>query len=158
MLVTLTYTGAQATDLGFLLHKNPARAHEFELSVGRAHVFYPEAGDDRCTAALLLEVDAIELVRSKRFRGSGAGTLAQYVNDRPYASGSMLAVAIGSVFRTAMTGRSDQRPALAAEALPLTVELTAVPVRGGAGEPLWRVHQAVFAVLAMESEPVDPRL
>lgn len=27
-----------------------------------------------------------------------------------------------------------------------------------AGEPLWRVHQAVFAVLAMESEPVDPRL
>ncbi|MGY2060273.1 polynucleotide kinase-phosphatase, partial [Nocardia gipuzkoensis] len=27
-----------------------------------------------------------------------------------------------------------------------------------AGEPLWRVHEAVFAVLAMESEPVDPRL
>jgi polynucleotide kinase-phosphatase len=27
-----------------------------------------------------------------------------------------------------------------------------------AGEPLWRVHQAVFAVLAMESEPIDPRL
>ncbi|KAB2349762.1 polynucleotide kinase-phosphatase [Actinomadura rudentiformis] len=27
-----------------------------------------------------------------------------------------------------------------------------------AGEPLWRVHQAVFAVLALESEPVDPRL
>ena len=27
-----------------------------------------------------------------------------------------------------------------------------------AGEPLWRVHEAVFAVLALESEPVDPRL
>ena len=27
-----------------------------------------------------------------------------------------------------------------------------------AGEPMWRVHQAVFAVLALESEPVDPRL
>ncbi len=26
------------------------------------------------------------------------------------------------------------------------------------GEPLWRVHEAVFAVLALESEPVDPRL
>jgi protein phosphatase len=25
------------------------------------------------------------------------------------------------------------------------------------GEPLWRVHEAVFAVLAMEAEPVDPR-
>jgi len=30
--------------------------------------------------------------------------------------------------------------------------------RVAAGEPLWRIHQAVFAVLAMESEPVDPRL
>jgi protein phosphatase len=26
------------------------------------------------------------------------------------------------------------------------------------GEPLWRVHECVFAVLALESEPVDPRL
>lgn len=30
--------------------------------------------------------------------------------------------------------------------------------RLAAGEPLWRVHEAVFAVLALESEPVDPRL
>ncbi|OLR90039.1 polynucleotide kinase-phosphatase [Actinokineospora bangkokensis] len=30
--------------------------------------------------------------------------------------------------------------------------------RAAAGEPLWRVHECVFAVLAMESEPVDPRL
>lgn len=30
--------------------------------------------------------------------------------------------------------------------------------RAVAGEPLWRVHEAVFAVLALESEPVDPRL
>jgi hypothetical protein len=30
--------------------------------------------------------------------------------------------------------------------------------RLAAGEPLWRVHQPVFGVLALESEPVDPRL
>jgi protein phosphatase len=30
--------------------------------------------------------------------------------------------------------------------------------RGARGEPLWRVHEAVFGVLALESEPVDPRL
>lgn len=30
--------------------------------------------------------------------------------------------------------------------------------RFAAGEPLWRVHKPVFAVLALESEPVDPRL
>ena len=30
--------------------------------------------------------------------------------------------------------------------------------RLAAGEPLWRVHECVFAVLALESDPVDPRL
>ncbi len=30
--------------------------------------------------------------------------------------------------------------------------------RVAGGEPLWRVHECVFAVLALESEPVDPRL
>jgi protein phosphatase len=30
--------------------------------------------------------------------------------------------------------------------------------RYAAGESLWRVHEPVFAVLALESEPVDPRL
>jgi protein phosphatase len=30
--------------------------------------------------------------------------------------------------------------------------------RGAGGEPLWRIHEAVFGVLALESEPVDPRL
>jgi hypothetical protein len=49
MLLTITTTCRPATDLGFLLHKNPARVHEFELSFGRAHVFYPEASDTRCT-------------------------------------------------------------------------------------------------------------
>ncbi|GAA1444552.1 3' terminal RNA ribose 2'-O-methyltransferase Hen1 [Leifsonia poae] len=130
MLVTLTYTGPSATDLGFLLHKNPETAHVFDLSVGRAHVFYPVADDAQCTAALMLEIDPIELVRSKRFRGSGDGTLAHYVNDRPYASGSMMATAVGAVFRTAMTGRSDARPDLAANPMPLAIELSAVPVRG----------------------------
>lgn len=30
--------------------------------------------------------------------------------------------------------------------------------RAAQGEPLWRIHECVFAVLALESEPVDPRL
>ena len=63
MLLTLTSTAPHATDLGFLLHKHPDRAQTFDLSVGQAHVFYPEASDDRCTVALLVEVDPIDLVR-----------------------------------------------------------------------------------------------
>ncbi len=57
MLLTITNTRAPATDLGYLLHKNPSRVQSFELSFGKCHVFYTEATEDRCTAALLLDVD-----------------------------------------------------------------------------------------------------
>ncbi|ATE54899.1 3' terminal RNA ribose 2'-O-methyltransferase Hen1 [Actinosynnema pretiosum] len=123
MLLTLTTTRAPATDLGFLLHKHPDRAQTFTTSSGPAHVFYPRADERACTVALLLEVDPVGLVR-----GHGS-TLTQYVNDRPYTSGSLMAVALGSVFRTAMNGRCEARPELAAEPLPLRVELPAVPHR-----------------------------
>ncbi len=36
-------TSWPATDLGYLLHKNPARVQAFEVASGTAHVFYPEA-------------------------------------------------------------------------------------------------------------------
>ena len=70
MLATISYSGPNATDLGYLLHKHPSKVETLEMSVGRAHVFYPEATDELCTAAVLLEVDPIGLVRNKRFGGS----------------------------------------------------------------------------------------
>lgn len=156
MLLTLTSTAASAGDLGYLLHKHPERVQSFELSVGVAHVFYPEATDERCTVALLLEVDPVELVRGRRF-GGDALSLAQYVNDRPYAASSMLSVALGRVFRTALQGRCDARPELAGVPLPLEVHVPALPSRGGAEvvtglfEPLgWSVDATV--------RPLDPEL
>jgi len=86
MLLQLTTTQRPATDLGFLLHKNPARAQSFDLSFGRVHVFYPEATAERCTAALLLDVDSVGLVRGKRGPEGESGLLQQYVNDRPYVA------------------------------------------------------------------------
>lgn len=131
MLVTIGYTAPGASDLGYLLHKHPAKLQTFDIAAGRAHVFYPEATDERCTVALLVEIDPIELARNKRF-GGDAQSLGHYVNDRPYASSSMVAVALGKVFRTAMTGRSDSHPDLAAAALPLEITVRALPARGGA--------------------------
>ncbi|MGP3956405.1 3' terminal RNA ribose 2'-O-methyltransferase Hen1 [Nonomuraea sp. 3N208] len=130
MLLTITTTASPATDLGFLLHKHPGRVQEFSQSFGTARVFYPEAGEERCTAALMLEVDPIALVRS-RGKGSPDFSLSQYVNDRPYAASSLLAVALGDVFRTARAGRCKARPELPGEALPLELRLPALPCRGG---------------------------
>ena len=136
MLLTITTTHQPATDLGYLLHKNPARAQSFELSFGQAHVVYPEATNERCTAALILDIDPVGLVRGRRGPAGDGGLLTQYVNDRPYVASSFLSVAISSVFASAMTGRSKERPELATLALPLEARIAALPCRSG--EPLLR--------------------
>ena len=131
MFLSITSTAPNATDLGFLLHKHPDRVTSMDVTVGEAHVFYPEATEDRCTAALVLEVDPIGLVRNKRFGGRDAFSLAQYVNDRPYAASSMLAVAMQRVFKTASQGRCDAKPELVDFLLPLEIFVPALPSVGG---------------------------
>ncbi|WP_371645092.1 3' terminal RNA ribose 2'-O-methyltransferase Hen1 [Streptomyces sp. NBC_00597] len=138
MFLTISTTGTAAdpaTDLGFLLHKHPGKAQAFTTSHGSAHVFYPEATAERCTAALLLEVDPVALVRRGQGKGRGGApdaALAQYVNDRPYAASSLLAVALGKVFRSALAGQCAARPELAERARPLRIEIPVLPARGGA--------------------------
>jgi 3' terminal RNA ribose 2'-O-methyltransferase Hen1 len=130
MLLTITTTHAPATDIGFLLEKHPGKVHEFELSAGRALMFYPEATHARCTAALMFDVDPIGLVRSRAAKAGDAG-LDQYVNDRPYVASSFLSVAIGIAFKSAMAGKSRHRPELADSPIPLEVSLPILPCRGG---------------------------
>ncbi len=130
MLLTITTTHQPATDLGYLLHKNPARCHSFELSFGHAHVIYPEATVERCTAALVLDVDPVGMVRGgARFRD---GLLDQYVNDRPYVASSFLSVAIAQVYGSALAGRCNERPDLACTPIPLSARISVLPCRGGA--------------------------
>ncbi|GAB0103659.1 3' terminal RNA ribose 2'-O-methyltransferase Hen1 [Nocardia sp. JMUB6875] len=159
MLLTISCTrpdGAAwtASDLGYLLHKNPSRIQTFEQSYGEAHVFYPEAGEERCTAALLLEIDPVRLVRGKP-KGTPDFSLGQYVNDRPYAASSLLSVAISTVFGTALHGRCKQRPELAETALPLRIELPAVPCKGGA-EYAERVFAPLGWTVVATPLPLDP--
>ncbi len=133
MLLTLTTTHKPATELGFLLRKHPERHQTFDVGFGTAHVLYPEATAERCTAALLLDIDPIALVRGRRNGGTGSkgGLLTQYVNDRPYAASSFLSVAMSRVFGSAMSGRSETHPELAAQPMPLSVRVTPLECRGG---------------------------
>src|ERR671911_295838 len=127
MLLTISTTHRPAGDLGYLLHKNPARVQSFDLAFGKAHVFYPELGEERCTAALLLEVDRVGLVRNRRGPAGEGFALEQYVNDRPYVASSFLSVAIAQVYGSALNGRSKDRPELTEMPMPLTARLAAVP-------------------------------
>jgi 3' terminal RNA ribose 2'-O-methyltransferase Hen1 len=131
MLLTIRTTHSPASDLGYLLHKNPSRTQSFDLSFGHAHVFYPELSDAACTAALLLDVDPVGLLRRRRGPAGEGGALEQYVNDRPYVASSFLSVAIAQVLRSAMAGTTKERPELAATAIPLQATLAVLPCRGG---------------------------
>jgi 3' terminal RNA ribose 2'-O-methyltransferase Hen1 len=130
MLLSITTTHQPATDLGYLLGKHPERCQTFELAYGNVHVFYPEANAERCTACLLLDIDPIGLVRNHR-GGPDDATLARYVNDRPYVASSFMSVAIARVYGAAMAGTAKEYQALADTAIPLVLEIAAVPCRGG---------------------------
>lgn len=148
MLLTITSTTQPATDLGYLLHKNPARVQSFDLNFGQAHVFYTEATAERCTAALLLDVDPVHLVRGQR-RG-----MDQYVNDRPYVASSFMSVAIAQVFGSALAGQSKERPELVQLALPYHAKLAVVPCRGGA-PILQRLFQPMGYTVTAQAHPLD---
>lgn len=149
MLLTLRTTHVPATDLGYLLHKNPDRVQSFELPFGKAHVFYPEASETACTAALLLDVDPVGLVR-----GEGAA-VDQYVNDRPYVASSFLSVAIARVLGQALGGRSSQRQELAETAIPLEARIAVLPCRGGEGL-LRKLFEPLGYAVTAEGHALDP--
>jgi 3' terminal RNA ribose 2'-O-methyltransferase Hen1 len=154
MLLTLSTTHEPASDLGVLLHKNPGRVHAVEMPFGTATVVYPEATAQRCTAALLVDVDPVDLVRSRKGPKGNEPSLAHYVNDRPYAASSFLSVAMNKVFGTALSGRSKERPELAEAALPFTLHMPVVPCRGGESV-LRRLFEPLGYTIEARSIPLD---
>ena len=154
MLLTISTTHSPATDLGYLLHKHPARIQSFGLSFGQAHVFYPEARTEKCTAALLLDVDPVGLVRRPHGRFSDNFALAQYVSDRPYVASSFMSVAISKVFSSALSGKCKDHPQLTETAIPLKAKLSILPCRGGQ-KLLHRLFEPLGYTITAERHPLD---
>lgn len=151
MLLTITTTYQPAADLGYLLYKHPARVQTFNLAFGQAHVFYPEVTEERCTAALLLDINPIGLVR-----GNNDFALSQYVNDRPYVASSFLSVAISNVYGTALNGTCKDRPKLAETPIPIEAKISVIPSRGGE-ELLTRLFEPLGYTLTAEQHILDPQ-
>ena len=154
MLLTITNTRPPATDLSWLLHKHPDKVQPFRTTGGQATVFYPEATEERCTAALLLSIDPIDLMR-----GAGPGahsTSTQYVNDRPYVASSLLSSALSNVYSSALNGRCADRPDLVETPLPLTVTLAVVRVQGWP-DGVTRLFEPLGYAVEAVSHPLDGR-
>ncbi|WP_045217380.1 3' terminal RNA ribose 2'-O-methyltransferase Hen1 [Desulfonatronovibrio magnus] len=163
MLLTITTTHVPATDLGYLLGKHPDRFQTFPLPFGQAHVFFPEAREDSCTAALLLDIDQMGLVRGRPDRiakggpaSSKGGLFGQYVTDRAYAASSLMSVALARVFSSALKGTCRDRPELAESALPLSAEVAVLPCRDGEGL-LQRLFEPLGYNVTLRPLPLDER-
>lgn len=153
MLFSITTTHNPASDLGYLLHKHPERVQTFDLAFGSAHVFYSEVTESCCTANLLLEVNPISLVRGKN---NSTFALAQYVNDRPYVASSFMSVAIAQVYGSALQGRSKDRPELVETPIPLTAQLSVVPLRGSE-DMLRRLFEPLGYTVELERLVLDDK-
>lgn len=152
MILSVTSEGAGATDIGYLLHKHPDNVFETSLWFGKASVFYPEATEERCTAALLLEVDPVNLVRGKQ----KAFTLEQYVNDRSYAASSFMSVALNEAYRSAINGNCKHRPELVERKFALTARLCAVSCRAGEAV-IRRLFEPLGYACEIEEAPLSER-
>ncbi len=153
MLLSITTTHTPATDLGYLLHKHPDKVQTFKLNYGQAHVFYPEATPERCTASLVLDIDPIKLSRGRNTTNNFA--LQPYVNDRAYTASSFLSVAIAQVYRSALNGQCKDRPEFIDQPLPLTIKIAVLPCRGGESV-LKRLFEPLGYTLEAQRHPLDP--
>lgn len=153
MLLTITTTHQPATDLGYLLHKHPNKVQSFKLAMGQAHVIYPQASEEVCTAALLLDIDPIKLSRGKHV-GQAGFVLQPYVNDRPYVASSFMSVAIAQVYGTALNGKCKDRPELVNTPIPLRAQLSVLPVRGGE-RLLRRLFEPLGYEVRLTHHPLD---
>ena len=152
MLLTVSTTHRPATDLGYLVHKTPFRCQAKKLPFGIVNIFYPEASDEKCTLAILLDVDTVGLVRGKR-KHNRSMPIEPYVNDRPYVCSSLMSMTLSRVFGQTLNGRCKERPELVETPMPLTVKISVLPCRGGEGflrrlfEPLgYRVDAQQYAL------------
>lgn len=134
MLLTIRASQTPASDLAAHLGLSLDRIETFDLPFGRAHVFFPEATESEGTAALVLDVDPLEL------------TPPAPINERLYAASPLLA-------RTVEVLLAKQEGA--GPAIPLEARIAAFPCRGGE-EELRRAFEPLGYVLLAEAQPLDP--
>ena len=157
-ITTIAETSGQihrpATDLGFLMHKHPDKFQSVNLSIGKAHIFYPEKSADKTTIALLLDINPIDLFKGKRNLSSNF-SLGQYVNDRPYVASSLMSAAIAKAFSTAMNGTCSKRPELVDTQMPLTAKIAVLPSKKGGEFLIRRLFEPLGYTVDLERHPLD---
>lgn len=156
MLLTISTSYQPATDLGYLLHKHPDKLQTFDITGGKAHVFYPVASPKQCKVALLLDIDSLELVRTLKTPGNSL-MLRHYVNDRPYVNSSFMSSAIAKIFSSALNGKCNAKPTLVNQALPLEATLSVLRVNTHI-DMIEQVFAPLGYTITVEHHPLETTL
>jgi Hen1-like subunit of RNA repair complex len=135
MLLTLRASQTPASDLAAHLGLPLDRIETFDLPFGRAHVFFPEATESEGTAALVLDVDPLEVTP---------------INDRLYAASPLMARAIDRIFGALLARQDGGGPAI-----PLEARIAAFPCRDGE-EGLRLAFEPLGYAVTAEAQPLDP--
>ncbi len=130
MQLSITTTHKPATDLSYLLHKNPDKVQTFDITGGKAYVFYPETTDEKCTATMILNIDTLEMIKNQK-KSMSDFALKGYVNDRPFVASSFLSSAISSIYSSALNGNSKEKSEVVNKKIPLEVFISVINVSGG---------------------------
>lgn len=139
------------------MHKHPNRFQSVELSVGKAHVFYPECSDDLCTAALLLDVDPVDMVRGGKNLYGKEFSLGNYVNDRPYVASSFMSSAMSKAFSSAMNGNCKDKPELVDLPIPLKAVITSLPAPKGGEILIRKMFEPLGYEVQLERQILDAK-
>jgi 3' terminal RNA ribose 2'-O-methyltransferase Hen1 len=113
---------------------------------------------DRATACLLLDIDAVALVRGAEGKNQESFALANYVNDRPYVASSFMSVAIAKTLASAMNGRCKDKPELVKVAMPVEVLLTALPAPRGGESLIRRLFEPLGYKVEVERQLLDEKI
>lgn len=157
MILNISTTYKPATDLGYLLHKHPDRYQTIDLSIGQAHIFYPEKSEEKTTISLVLDIDPVDMVRNSKIKGGEGFILGHYVNDRPYVASSFMSVAIAKAFSSAMNGRCKERPDLINVKFPFEVSIAVVPAPKGGELLIRKLFEPLGYSVEISRLPLDPK-
>lgn len=157
MILSITTTHYPATDLGFVLHKHPDKFQSIDLSIGKAHIFYPEKSEQTTTVCLLLDVDPIDMVKNAKNMSGNEFSLGHYINDRPYVASSFMSVAIAKAFSSALNGKCNDKPHLVETPFALVVELAVVAAPQGGEILIKKLFEPLGYEIQLERHILDAK-
>ena len=121
MIFSISTTHYPATDIGFLLHKNPDEFHKIPFNFGDVYIFYPYGSPELCMATLIVKIDPIKLYEK---------SFIDVCYDFPFIETeyevfgfSLFSMLLSKIYVMTLNGISNSRSELVNLSIPLSANI-----------------------------------